>query len=41
MDEQPRLITLENISKQYDGVTVLSDINLDIHKKEFGSLYSI
>ena len=38
MDEQPRLITLENISKQYDGVTVLSDINLDIHKKEFVTL---
>ena len=38
MDEQPRLISLENISKQFDGVSVLSDINLYIRKKEFVTL---
>ncbi len=38
MNEQPRMIHLENISKEYDGVTVLSDINLYIRKKEFVTL---
>ena len=38
MEDQPRLITLENVSKQYDGVTVLSSINLYIRKKEFVTL---
>jgi len=38
MDESPRMIHLENISKEYDGVTVLSDINLYIRKKEFVTL---
>ncbi len=38
MSEQPRLITLENISKEYDGVTVLNSINLYIRKKEFVTL---
>ena len=38
MSEQPRMIHLENISKEYDGVTVLSDINLYILKKEFVTL---
>ncbi len=38
MSEQPRLITLENISKEYDGVTVLNNINLYIRKKEFVTL---
>ena len=38
MEEQPRLITLENITKAYDGVTVLSNINLYIRKKEFVTL---
>ena len=27
MEEAPRMIHLENISKEYDGATVLSDIN--------------
>ena len=38
MEEQPRLITLNNISKEYDGVTVLDHINLYIRKKEFVTL---
>ena len=38
MSEQPRMIHLENISKEYDGVTVLNDINLYIRKKEFVTL---
>ena len=38
MEEQPRMIHLENISKEYDGVTVLDDINLYIRKKEFVTL---
>ncbi len=38
MVEEQRLITLEGISKAYDGVTVLSDINLYIRKKEFVTL---
>ena len=38
MSEQPRMIHLENISKEYDGVTVLDDINLYIRKKEFVTL---
>ncbi len=38
MNEQPRMIHLENISKEYDGVTVLSDINLYIRKREFVTL---
>ena len=37
-EQQPRMIHLENISKEYDGVTVLSDINLYILKKEFVTL---
>ncbi|MBQ6803657.1 MAG: ATP-binding cassette domain-containing protein, partial [Clostridia bacterium] len=36
--EEQRLINLEHISKAYDGVTVLSDINLYIRKKEFVTL---
>ena len=36
--EEQRLIDLENISKQYDGVTVLDHINLYIRKKEFVTL---
>ena len=38
MVEAPRLIHLENISKEYDGATVLSDINLYILKNEFLTL---
>ncbi|MBQ9195789.1 MAG: ABC transporter ATP-binding protein [Clostridia bacterium] len=38
MSEQPRMIHLEDISKEYDGVTVLDDINLYIRKKEFVTL---
>ena len=38
MEEQPRLITLSNITKAYDGVTVLDHINLYIRKKEFVTL---
>ena len=38
MDEAPRMIHLENISKEYDGATVLSDINLYILKNEFLTL---
>lgn len=38
MSEQPRLISLENISKEYDGTTVLDNINLYIRKKEFVTL---
>ena len=36
MEEAPRMIHLENISKEYDGATVLSDINLYILKNECG-----
>ena len=38
MEEAPRMIYLENISKEYDGATVLSDINLYILKNEFLTL---
>ena len=38
MSEQPRMIYLEKISKEYDGVTVLDDINLYILKHEFVTL---
>ncbi len=38
MSQEPRMIHLENISKEYDGVTVLDDINLYIRKKEFVTL---
>jgi spermidine/putrescine transport system ATP-binding protein len=38
MQERPRLIDLENVSKVYDGVTVLSNINLYIRKNEFVTL---
>lgn len=37
-NEQNRLIRLENISKEYSGVEVLSDINLYIRKNEFLTL---
>ena len=37
-NDSPRMIHLENVSKEYDGVTVLSDINLYIRKKEFVTL---
>ena len=36
--EEQRLITLENISKEFDGTTVLDNINLYIRKKEFLTL---
>ena len=36
--QETRLITLEHICKSYDGVPVLSDINLYIRKKEFVTL---
>ncbi len=35
MEEAPRMIHLEHISKEYDGATVLSDVNLYIQKTEF------
>ncbi len=38
MVEQEHLIDLKHICKQYDGVTVLDDINLYIRKKEFVTL---
>ena len=38
MEEAPRMIHLENISKEYDGATVLSDINLYILKNKFLTL---
>ncbi len=38
MMEQEHLIDLKNISKEYDGSTVLSDINLYVRKKEFVTL---
>ena len=38
MQERPRLITLENISKEFDGVPVLNDVNLYIRKNEFVTL---
>ncbi len=38
MQEQPQLITLENISKEYDGTVVLSDINMYVRKNEFLTL---
>ena len=34
----PRLIDLENVSKQYNGVSVLTDINLYVRKNEFVTL---
>ena len=36
--EEQRLITLENISKEFDGTTVLDNINLYIRKNEFLTL---
>ena len=38
MIEQEHLIDLQQIGKDYDGVTVLDDINLYIRKKEFVTL---
>ncbi len=38
MQEQQKLITLENISKEYDGTVVLEDINLYVRKNEFLTL---
>ena len=38
MVEQTHLIDLKGICKEYDGVTVLQDINLYIRKKEFVTL---
>ena len=38
MVENEHLIDLKHISKNYDGVTVLDDINLYIRKKEFVTL---
>ena len=38
MVEQEHLIDLKNISKEFDGVTVLDNINLYIRKKEFVTL---
>jgi spermidine/putrescine transport system ATP-binding protein len=38
MEEQRQLIKLENVSKEYDGTVVLSDINLYIRKNEFVTL---
>ncbi|MBQ7306275.1 MAG: ATP-binding cassette domain-containing protein, partial [Clostridia bacterium] len=38
MWENEHLIDLKNISKEYDGVKVLKDINLYIRKKEFVTL---
>ena len=38
MVEKEHLIDLKNISKEFDGVTVLDNINLYIRKKEFVTL---
>ncbi|HSK68256.1 MAG TPA: ABC transporter ATP-binding protein [Candidatus Limnocylindria bacterium] len=38
MQGREKLITLENVSKEYDGVRVLSDINLYIRRNEFVTL---
>lgn len=38
MVEQEHLIDLKNISKEFDGVTVLDNINLYIRRKEFVTL---
>ena len=38
MMEQEHLIDLSNISKEYDGTTVLNNINLYVRKKEFVTL---
>ena len=38
MMEQEHLIDLRNISKEFDGTTVLSDIDLYVRKKEFVTL---
>lgn len=38
MVENTHLIDLENLSKDYDGTTVLSNVNLYIRKKEFVTL---
>ncbi len=38
MVEQEHLIDLKHISKEFDGVTVLDDINLYVRRKEFVTL---
>ena len=38
MEQNNRLINLEDISKAYDGTVVLSDVNLYIRKNEFLTL---
>ena len=38
MVEEEHLIDLKGIGKDYDGVTVLDDINLYIRRKEFVTL---
>lgn len=38
MDRNTKIISLENVSKSFDGETVLDHISLDIHDKEFITL---
>lgn len=35
MDDSVKIISLQNVSKVYDGVTVVDDFNLDVTKGEF------
>ena len=37
-DKNERIIEIRNVSKQYDGITVVDDINLSIKKGEFVTL---
>ena len=38
MAQENKLITLENITKQYDGQVILDDLNLYIRENEFLTL---
>lgn len=38
MDRNTKIIELRNISKSFDGETVLKNLSLDIHDKEFITL---
>lgn len=38
MDRNTKIISLENVSKSFDGETVLEHLSLDIHDKEFVTL---
>ena len=38
MDRNTKIIELRNVSKSFDGETVLKNLSLDIHDKEFITL---